>query len=160
MPTDVKAVQGTAISYKNTAGDHAMTFTSLANSAGRKGEYHDFGSTFPFRVRWQLRTKFASAPTAGNPLYVYWASSHDASNFDGALSSADAAMSDLNTAKKLQFIGTFFAENNTNSQIQAGEFQLPSRYGFPVVYNASGQAFTGTASDHELILVPMTDQIQ
>lgn len=160
MTNNILRIQGTPVTWAASGGTYTMTLTSLANSAGRKGVVHDFGATIPTAARWELKTDFNASPTAGNPMYLYWVSSSDNSAFDATLSSADAAMSDLNAAKKMLFIGTFFAENNTTSQIQSGEFVPPARYGFPAIYNASGQALSGTAGDHLLTIVPLIDQVQ
>lgn len=153
--------QGTAVTWRDSGGDAALTFASLANGAGRKGVSADFGATFPVWVRVELFCQFGTAPTAGNPVSVYWASSYDNSNWDGALASADAAASDTDIHKQLHFVGVLPVDNqNTGRQQTSWVFRLPARYGFPVVYNGSGQSFTATASHHGINVVPLIDQYQ
>jgi hypothetical protein len=160
MASEQLQKQGTAINWLNTGGDHALTLTSLANNNGRKGVVHDFGATIPRRCRWIYKTDHNVAPTAGLVQEIYWSSSSDNTDFDGTLSSADAAMNDTNTLNKLYYVGTLYCENNTTSQIASGVFELPARYGFPVIFNRSGQALSGTASDHRFQLVPLIDEAQ
>ena len=160
MANEVLQKQKTAVTWKNTGGTQTLTLTSLAASAGRKGTSNDFGATFSIRVVVELLTKFATGPTAGQSLEIYWCSSRDNTNFDAGQSSSDAAFTDTDLNKQLHWIGSFIADNTTNAQQQSWFFQLPGRYGFPVVYNATGQALSSTAGDHVLTVTPIVDEIQ
>jgi hypothetical protein len=160
MANEILQKQGTSLTWKTSGGTYTYTLTSLANAASRKGPVHDFGATFPVRARWQLKTDFNAAPTAGALMYIYWVSSMDGSVFDAQLTSGDAAGPALAQAAHLTMIGSFVCENTTTSQIQSGTFEIPARYGFPVIYNASGQALSGTAGDHEFKITPLIDELQ
>lgn len=160
MPNEILQKQGTDRTWAASGGDEVLTLTSLANSAGRKGDGHDYGATHPQRFRVKLKTKFAVAPTAGNVVEVYWASSEDNTDFDSGTAAGDAAFSDTDLLKQLHFIGALPADNTTSSQVKSWLFFLPARYGYPVIYNRSGQALSSTAGDHELVLTPLIDEVQ
>lgn len=147
--------QGTSSIWKTSGGAHVITLTSLASGAGRKGDAHDFGVNFPQTVRVELKTKIAVAPTLGKTIDVFWVSSIDNASFDAQLAAGDGALSDINTIYQMSLIGSLVLLANTNAQSQYWTFQVPSRYGFPVVVNNSGQALGATATDHVLTIVPI-----
>jgi len=134
--------------------------TSLADAKGRKGVVCDFGATFYPQQRVQLKTKAAVAPTAGEPIEVYWVSSHDNSVFDANLASGDADHTDEQEKYQCHSIGALPCDNDTDAQVKSWVFWLPGRYGFPLVWNNSGQALSATAADHELSFTPLIDEIQ
>lgn len=160
MANEVLRKQGTARTWKPSGGDEVLTLTSLANSAGRAGDGHDWGATFARQFIVELLTKFASAPTAGNLVEVWWASSRDGTNYDGGIAAGDAVQSDVNAIQQCYFIGNLRADDDTDAQQQSWIFEMPGRYGFPIVYNRSGQALSGTAGDHTLTMTPLIDEIQ
>lgn len=160
MPNFILQEQQTAVTWKNTGGTQTLTLTSLGAAAGRKGTSNDFGAQTPARVIVELLTKFAVAPVAGATVEVYWCSSRDNTNFDAGQASADAAFTDTDLNKQLHWIGSLIADNTTAAQQQSWMFFLPGRYGFPVVYNATGQALSATAGDHVLTITPFTDEVQ
>lgn len=160
MANQILQLQGTDRTWAASGGDEVLTLTSMANVVGRKGDGHDWGASHPARFRVKLKTDFAVSPTAGNTVEVYWASSEDNTDFDSATAAGDAAFSDTDLLKQLHFIGALPADASTVSQIKSWIFYMPARYGYPVVYNRSGQALSATAGDHELVFTPLTDEIQ
>lgn len=140
-----------------------MTFASLANNTGRKGASLDLATintTMPGWARLELFFQLAVAPTAGNLILVYWASSYDNTNWDGNLANADGAASDTDVHQQLLFVGALPVDNVTTRQQMSWLFRVPARYGFPVIYNTSGQAFTATEANHGINLTPLIDQYQ
>ncbi|MGH8106467.1 MAG: hypothetical protein ACREO2_09110 [Arenimonas sp.] len=160
MANQILQKQLTAVTWKTSGGTQTITLTSLGAAAGRKGVTNDFGATFAARCVVELLTKFGSAPAAGATVEVYWCSSRDNSAFDAGQSSADAAFTDTDLNKQLHWIGSLIADNTTSAQQQSWMFYLPGRYGFPVIYNATGQALSGTAADHVLTVTPLADEVQ
>ncbi len=160
MPTDILQEQRTARTWMASGGDEVLTLTSLATAAGRKGDGHDWGASFAANVIVTLKTKFAVGPTSGNVLQVWWASSPDNTDFDGGLSAGDGAASDTDIIRQCFWIGNLVADNTTNAQQQSWFFRMPTRYGFPIVFNNSGQALGSTAGDHKLTIVPIGDEVQ
>ena len=160
MPNEILQKQGTSIVWTSAGGDEVLTLTSLANSTGRAGDEHDFGATFPIRVRIELEVDFNVAPTAGNTVRVYWSSSDDGTDYDGECTGGDAAYSTAADLARLHHVGVLPASNDTDPQIASWIFFLPARYGLPVVYNASGQALTATGTDQILTVTPLIDEVQ
>jgi len=160
MVNDVLLTQGTTITWTSAGGDETLTLTSLANAAGRQGDEHDFSATFPAKVRIELEVDFNVAPTAGNTMDVYWSSSDDGTDYDGECTGADAAYSTEADLKRLHYVGSLAASNDTDPQRASWVFFLPARYGLPVVFNSSGQALTATGTDQIVTVTPLVDQIQ
>jgi len=157
--TAIKQTQDTTITWTSSGGDETLTLTSLADAAGRAGDEHDFGATFPERVRIQLEVDFNVAPTAGHAVDVYWSSSADGTDYDGECTGADAAYNSEDDMARLQWVGSLVASNDTDPQIQSWMFYLPARYGLPVISNQSGQALTATGTDHILTVTPLVGDI-
>ena len=160
MANEILQKQGKDVTWAASGGDEVLTLTSLATVAGRKGDVHDFGATFSQRCRVKLKTDFATSPTAGDPVEVYWASSEDNSDFDSGTAQGDAAFTDTDLNKQLHLVGILAADASTVSQGRSWVFDLPARYGYPVVYNGTGQSLSSTAADHELVITPLVDEIQ
>lgn len=154
----INQTQGTTVTWTSAGGDETLDLTSLANAAGRQGDEHDFGATFPERVRIELTVDFASAPTAGLTMDVYWASSDDGTNYDGECTGADAAFARADCAR-LHYVGSLVASNDADPQRASWVFFLPARYGVPVIWNASGQALTATGTDQVLTVTPLVGSV-
>ncbi len=157
---EIKEKQGTTVSWKPSGGDHVLTLTNKATATGQKGDVHDWGATYHPCIRIRLITKFAVAPTAGNIVTVYWFSSTDNVTFDGAQAAGDAVLSDLTILGQAEMVGVLGVDDSTNAQSKSWDYRLPSRYGFPAVYNASGQSYTNTAGNHALEVTPQIPEIQ
>jgi hypothetical protein len=161
MANDVLVYNGTAKTYKSSAGDAVFTGTSLANAAGRISGVVDYGTPRAGKYRVQVQTKFGTAPTAGNAVEVYLVRSDDNTNRDAALGSADAAVSDVDLKAQCMFIGNLVADNqNTGQQVASFEVETGARYLSVLLWNASGQALTATATDHIITITPIITQIQ
>ena len=135
MANEILQKQGTTITWTSAAGDEVLTLTSLATGDGRQGDEHDFGATHAPRVRVQLEVDFNAAPTAGLAMDVYWSSSVDGTDYDGECTGSDAAYDSEDDMKRLHYVGSLIASNDTDPQIASWVFFLPARYGLPVVSN-------------------------
>ena len=160
MANEIRQKQIAAVTFKASGGSAAFTLTSLGAAAGRKAASYDFTATFGAKVVVELLTKFAVSPVAGTTLDVYWCSSRDNSAFDAGQASSDAAFTNLDLNKQLHYVGSLIADDTTNAQQQSWLFYLPGRYGFPVVYNGTGQALSATAGDHILTVTRILDEVQ
>lgn len=154
----INQTQGTIVTWTSSGGDEVLTLTSLANAAARQGDEHDFGATFPQLVRIELVVDFDAAPTAGLTMDVYWASSDDGTNYDAECTGGDAAFAAADLPR-VKWVGSLVASNDTDPQRASWLYFLPSRYGVPVVRNASGQALTGTGTDQILTVTPIVGDI-
>lgn len=157
--SDWKQSQGTTLTWTSSGGDYAMDMSSLANAAGRAGGKVDLGASHDKRYRAELQLDFNAAPTAGKAVGVYWASSEDNTDFDGEVTGSDAAYTDEYGLRRMTLIGWLVASNDTNPQYASWEFNAPSRYGAPVVWNDSGQALTSTGTDQVFKLTPLVQSV-
>lgn len=158
MANEILLKPKTVLSW-TTLTSPALTLTSLAVGAGRCGGQQDLGSTRPRKMRWRLKTMFASAPTEGRMLEIYLATS-EGTNVDAGLGTSDAALSAAAQRFQCQFIGFAYCRAITGSQVMSGECEVTARYVSPVIYNGADQALHGTAGNHEFILEPFADEIQ
>jgi len=160
MANEILQKQGTSIVWTSAGGDLVIGLTSLADGAGRMGAEHDFTATFPTKVRVSLEVDFNVAPTAGRTMDVYWASSHDGTDYDGECTGSDAAYNSEEDMRRLHWVGSLVASNDTDPQRASWVFFLPARYGLPVVSNQSGQALTATGTDQIVTVTPLIDEVQ
>ena len=160
MANEILVKQDTDITWTSAGGTEVITLTSLADGDGRMGEEHDFGATFAARIRVMLEVDFNVAPTAGLTVDVYWSSSHDGTDYDGECTGADAAYNAEDDMKRLHYVGSLVASNDTDPQMASWVMFLPARYGLPVVSNQSGQALTNVGTDQIVTVTPLIDEVQ
>lgn len=162
MPSQILIESGTVVTYKTSGGTAVLTLTSLAAAAGRASASADLGATRAGRYRVRVKTKYASAPTAGGPLRVYLSTSADNTTFDGgaAMPAGDGAMSDTDVLAQLEFVGSMPVDNVTTAQEWSREIECGARYVRVVVLNGASTALSGTAGDHEVSLEPLITEAQ
>lgn len=160
MANEILVKQDTDVVWTSAGGDETLTLTSLADGNGRAGDEHDFGATFAPRVRISLEVDINAAPTAGETIDVYWASSHDGTDYDGECTGSDAAYNSEDDMARLHYVGSLVCSNDTDPQRTSWVFALPARYGLPVVSNQCGQALTATGTDQIVTVTPLIDEIQ
>lgn len=151
-----------AITFKASGGTVTLTLTSLANGAGRISAQWDRGSgAKPSLYKWRGVVKAAAALAVGVPLEVYLATG-DGTDIDGNQSTSDAAFSASDKRRNLQYVGSILADSTSNGELQKGSglVEIRDRYVSLVIWNAFGQALTGTAADHYFSLTPVPDEIQ
>jgi hypothetical protein len=159
----------TVKTLKSSGGSAGWTPTSLANGSARETAKIDLGATQP-AAGWTvaLETKGVSAPTANLTSDVYWNASDsatagtdnrgDAAGVDQAYPASGTLAEKL---RQLTYIGSLVHSSTTTAQKQDVGVLVPtSRYGSFVVRNASGVAYSGTATDHILTLTPRIDESQ
>jgi len=145
---------------------HQIDMTSLADGAARQGEDADLTAIKAQHYTVKVCVEFgASAPTALEPITVYFGSSASATTgFPGGLGASDAAYtgrsSDLaNSIRSL--VGPFTAPV---SALGAGTVQIfemgvlhgaeVDRYVVPVLKNDGAQAFDTDATNMYIALIP------
>lgn len=154
---------GTAKTWKSSAGDYAITLTSLANAAGRegaKGDFQDgiFGAPAFLEIRFE--SAVGSAATNGNVAELWIGESDNATagtNNPGNLTGADAAVSNPDEAKlQCGYAGALCLSNalGTAVQKQRMTYYPSQRYIIPFVVNKSGQTLSGTAGNHTIVITP------
>lgn len=158
---------GTALSWKASGGDYAITLASLANNAARQGVKGDLSAAAGgyWARRWAVLVSSAVAVAAvnGTIIELWWAGSPSptaGTDNPGGYLGTDAAFTTPAEYKyQLLFVGQLNLSNNagTGVQKQMMEFYPQFRYGGPVLVNSTGQALSGTAADHEVRLVPVEE---
>lgn len=148
-----------------------ILLAALANAAARQGDKGDFGATRARRYSVTCRFELDVAPASGAVIGVYWAPSPDAAagtanpggvvGADGAYTgtTGDSLADSLN---QLDMIGQFYCTSDLATVVQQQTFvYAPSeRYGTPVIYNTSGQAFEGDDIEMSIIFTPLVDEVQ
>lgn len=173
LPDKILIEQGTAIVW-GEAGASGVTATlsldALANGSSRMGASVDLGSNWRREYLVILQVETGTAPTAGNTVELYLASSHDNSTWPGGVTGSDGAWpSDGNEDEWSPQLGnpvSVLVATNDGSTIQTQNavlWRATGRYVAPVVDNNLGQAFrdetTATDNGSRVILVPLDEVI-
>ncbi len=157
------------ITWLDSGGSAVMTLTSLGAGAGRQGARHDFGVITDARAHlfdWVFFMQFATAPVVDEVIDVYWKGYHQAGshamNDDG---DGDAALSAEDKLKGLKYLGSLIVDEASltpefTAFSDGDPLWIPHRYGMPVIWNASADAFSSTAAEHGFILTPVVPQAQ
>lgn len=165
MANNIYISEGSAFTFKSTGGSALWTPTSLANGAGRVSTQLDLGAApRPKWYRWVLVVKFTSGPGTGTLLrpYLVEASTAATTYQDGIIGVTDAA---LNVETALQHGAKLLGPcpvqvASTAFQVWSGKCRIFPRYVSMALWNATGVALSGTATDHEFRLEPIFDQVQ
>lgn len=164
MTSKAYQLDETAITWLDTGGTNLFTGTSLGIGAGRQGAQHDFGtSARVFEFYWRAYMKFATTPVIGEVIQLYWKTS-DGTHIDNDDGTGDIAVSAEDKLKNLKLIGSIEVDEASitpefsNSGILT--FESRARYGQPVFWNSTADAFSSTAADHGFILTPIPLQAQ
>jgi len=161
--------------YSNTNSGLTRTeqidLTSLADGDARQGAKKDLGANRSPSYAVQVCLEFDVAPSAGEVVHILWASSNSATagtgNDGGSASTGADADWDPGGATEtdreeymhhLTYVGAFVAAADAATTYQVmminPEFKPPTRYGFPVLFNQSGQALEGDAVEMYIALIP------
>lgn len=180
MPNEVLNKTGTPVVWADSTDfsgtnngftrTHQLLLENIANNAARQGAKADLGATRARLYAVVVGIEFNTAPTAGNVVEVFWASSPSGTagtGNTGGAGGSDAAYKageEDEWKKQLMYLGALVATNdgNTTPQYQViGYFTPPDRYGMPVVVNKSGQTLNATdAVEMFVALVPVVDEVQ
>ena len=179
MANEILAKNGTPIVWADTTdfGDSPIArtvqidLTSIASTAARQGVKVDLGATRAARYDVTLRVEFDVAPTSGNVVSLWWAPSPHATAGTanpGGASGADAAYTGTasdslaDSIKQLDLICILVATSDAATVVnqQTGTFFPKCRYGSPVVWNETDQAFEGDAAEMSIIFMPVIDEVQ
>lgn len=144
---------GTAITFKNTAGDITMTMKNIASGAGRVSNQQDRGAgALPGWYEWKAVMEAASAITIGLPFRVYCFQS----NTTTADITTDTALTVETQLSNFQLLGSVYASSNAVGPFYArGYVFLPGRYVNLGWWNASGQTSANTDGTCAITLTPM-----
>ncbi len=169
MTAKVFQIGAADITWLDSGGDEVLTLTSLGAGAGRQGARHDFGVITTAREHlfdWWFFMKFATVPVVDEVVDIYWKSYHQAGvhalNDDG---DGDDAVSAKDKLKNLIFLGSLIVDEASlkpecATATKGDPIWLPHRFGMPVIWNDTADAFSATAAEHGFILTPVVPQAQ
>lgn len=161
MANEVYLRKGTSKLVGGEAGaDVALSMEGVANAAGRVSAQIDWGAApRPDWYEWSCEVQWQATPTQGAvlELYVAGAPDADATQIDGDVGNADAALGDIDMRRNLKFIGQVVSENAAASEVcvSSGRFQFTQRYMSVIGYNAGGAAINATDSNFRFNIVPI-----
>lgn len=178
LPDSFKMASGTNIVFRNTGGQAAISYASLANAAApatsggaRQSVKYDFGALRNEVFDVYMSCEMAATPTSGAVIDVYLnPSSSNTAGTDnlGNCSGTDAAYTgytnDIEVGiRQLIPIGAMVLSAYATANIQAGyvgSVSVPKRYGSIVVVNRGGSAFHSTETNQFITFVPRIISIE
>jgi len=156
----------TALLINGEAGaDFAFTVEGLTNQNGRVSAQIDLGvAPRPSEYQWSCEAQAQATPTqfATLDLYIATAPDGDATQIDGDVGNADAALADIDMRSNLRFIGNVVSENAAASEkmVNSGTFVTTNRYISIIAFNALGATINATDSNFRFDLQPKYQQGQ
>jgi len=166
MANELYINRGTSLLINGEVGaDYAWSMEGVANAAGGVSAQIDLGAApRPFKFSWSCEVQWQATPTQGGvlELYIAGAPDADATQIDGDIGNADAALSDVDMRRNLRAIGVVVSENATASEVcvASGVFEHYDRYISLAGYNGAGSAINATDSNFRFNLVPIYYQGQ
>jgi len=143
-----------------TGADYAFSVEGLTNGAGRVSAQIDWGAApRPALYEWSCEVQWQDTPTQGAvlELYVAGAPDADATQIDGDVGNADAALGDVDMRRNLRYIGCVVSENAAASEVSvaSGTFEFTQRYMSIVAYNAAGATVNATDTNFRFDIIPV-----
>ena len=179
MANEILTKNGTPIVWADTAdfGDLPIArtvqidLTSLASTEARQGVKVDLGALRAARYAVTLRVEGDVAFTSGDVVSLHWAPSPHATAGTanpGGVSGTDddytgtAGDSLADSIGQLDQVGVLPCTSDAAPVVQQKTwlFFPTERYGSPVVWNETTQAFEGDAVEMSIIFMPLIDEIQ
>lgn len=166
MVNPVKLNVGTALVWRDSGGDYALTADGLAATAGRIGARGDLGAWPRAKWwRWYLETAWAATPTADQTLEFWiapWDTDTPAFPF-AQVAATDSALASVTVLKNCINVGSVIVQSASTAIMSSGGLiQLPYRYVSPILYNTSGtKALAAVGTTPTILrLTPVFDELQ
>lgn len=167
MPTKTYIQPETAIVWRDSGGDYAITLATLAADGVRVGAQGDLGTDSGGRAdryAWQFEVDgFTTAPVVGEAVHIYLSTAMDGSNTvvtgDVGVADAAAATADL---PNLMHLGSAIVQEATAGAelVISGEVFLTHRYVSPVVHNDTADILATSTPTHRFTLTPIPYESQ
>lgn len=157
---------GTALLINGEVGaNYAWSVEGLANAAGRVSAQIDLGAVpRPYLYAWSCECQWQATPNQYGTLdlWVAGAPDNDATQIDGDVGNADAALGDVDMRRNLRLIGQVTSENAAASEIcvARGVFEFFDRYLSLIAYNDAGATINATDTNFVFRLTPKYNQGQ
>lgn len=151
----------TAVTWLSSGGSAAWTCTSLATAAGRQGAHYDFGTAARARrFAWRCWLKPGGTRVVGEVVRIYLKTS-DGSHPDNDDGTGDIAVSAADKLRNLTLLGIIqIDENAAVEMVCSGEIEMSHRYAAPVMWNATANTLSATATDYGFQMTPVPDEFQ
>lgn len=161
MANEAYIRKGTSLLINGEAGAaYAWSMEGVTSGNGRVSAQIDLGAApRPALFSWSCEVQFQATPTQGLglELYIAGAPDADATQIDGDVGNADAALGDVDMRRNLKLIGYVVSENAAASEkcVASGSFEHLDRYLTIVGYNASGATVNATDSNFRFDIAPV-----
>ncbi len=163
MANKILTAFGSLTNWQDSGASLTMSLASLANNLGRLGAQKDFGAA-SIEGKYKIRVRFRAnaTPTVGNVVRVYLVTAQDANFRAGGFGTVDASIPAEARLANATFVGAVEIDEASTTKDFVGEFQvvLNSRFVSPAIWNASGVALHATASNNEVAIWPVADEVQ
>lgn len=164
MANQVKINAGTVVTFLSSGGTITFTPTSLAQNAARVSAQWDRGAyPLPLRYEWRAKAKAAATVVLGDTLVDIYLSTSDGTLQDGIPSTADAAMTPIDKARNMVWVGSLITEATAAGAVNgSGVIEIVARFVSVVFINrlSTAVALSATAADMGFQLTPILDEIQ
>ncbi len=180
MTREILIKDGTQVVWADVGGDFGdspvagtlqITLVSLGSGAARQGVKADLGATRARDYDVTLRVEFDVAPTSGDEVSLWWASSVSGTAGTanpGGVSGTDAAYTGTggdslaDSILQLRLIGVLICTADAAVVVQQQTFRFDprARYGSIVVFNEADQAFEGDDVEMSVVFTPVVDEVQ
>ena len=180
MANEVLIKHGTPIVWADIGGDFGdspiagtvqITLVGVATAEARSGVKVDLGATRAAVYAVTLRVELDVAAASGAVVSLWWAPSPSGTAGTanpGGVAGTDADYTGTgadvvgDAIKQCTLIGNLVCTSDAATTVQQQTFMFSpeERYGSPVVYNMSGQAFEGDDIEMSIIFQPIIDEIQ
>lgn len=162
MANKVYRATETAIVFKDSGGDVAITLANLGFGAGRVSARYDRGAgSKAARHMVRATVQFESAPVVGEVVEL-WLFQSDGTDADGTVGTADAALTSVKRYNGT-LIGAIYVETTSTATDITASFMIDiyERYYSIGVWNASaGDNLKNTSNANHISVTPMPDEIQ
>lgn len=154
----------TALKFADSAQspDENLTLTNLVAGSGQISNQHDLGSAARSEwYEWRATFQFNTAPVIGESIDIYISTS-DGTNPDGQQGTVDAAFSDIESLRNMQYIGSVIvtsvdADHNMTS---GGVLRIATRYFSVVVHNNSADNLKNNTGVNTILVTPIPSEVQ
>lgn len=162
MTNKIYTASETAITFKESGGDAAITLLNLGYGAGRISAQYDRGAgSKPMRYSWKGVFQFETTPVVGELVELYLAQS-DGTVVDGVVGTSDAALT-TDKRRNLDLIGVVVVDTTSTATniVASGICYIWQRYFSVGIWNASaGDNLENTANVNYITFTPIPDEVQ
>lgn len=162
MPNKILQALAAPITWLSTGGINLLTATSLGAAAGRQGAYHTLTAATRQSRRFGWRAWIVPGATrvVGEVIEVYLVTG-DGTRRDNNDGTGDIAVTAKDKLRNAQFLGVIEIDGNAAVVMSAGgTVEIGALEVAPVLWNATANVLSATATDFGFSLTPIEDEVQ